>query len=379
MPQDQDSPPSRVSGKKHGLKSRWSRLTRWWKHLGRNTRFGIIAAGLLLFGATSLGVFYFTQPKSEPSIEVTRRPDPPAPKTVASPLTGVQVEPALAARPVTGIMIENSTAARPQSGLHEAGVIFEAIAEGGITRFLCLYQEGRPGYVGPVRSLRPYYLDFLMPFDGAIAHVGGSPDALSQVRSPGNKDLDQFFNAGSYWRVSSRAAPHNMYTNFERLDALNQAKGYTSSKVSSWPRKDDSKLATPTARTIDFNISNGAAYRVQYSYDPATNTYHRTLGGAPHHSTSSEADRGGKILTPKVVIAIITSYSTAGKYSVYGVTGSGAMLVFQDGGVTAGTWTKDSRNAQYVFKDSAGAPLKLNTGQTWVTMLGSADKATYAP
>jgi hypothetical protein len=104
-------------------------------------------------------------------------------------------------------MIENSPDARPQSGLQDAGVVVEAIAEGGITRFLTLFQESQPQYIGPVRSLRPYYIDFAAPFQAGIAHVGGSPEALSRVRNGSYRDLDQFFNSAYFSRISARPAP----------------------------------------------------------------------------------------------------------------------------------------------------------------------------
>lgn len=350
-------------------------LSKWWRGLGKNTRFGIASVILLVFAAIAIGIFYLNQPESDPSIQISKK-EPPAPTTLASPLTGVQVAPELSKRPVTAIMIENSQDARPQSALHEAGVVFEAIAEGGITRFLVLFQESQPQYIGPVRSLRPYFIDFASAFQAPIAHVGGSPDALAQIRS-GGRDLDQFFNSGSYWRSSARRAPHNVYTSFERLDALNQKKGYTSSQFTPWPRKEDAKLATPTARGINVNVSS-APYNSRYDYDPATNSYGRSQAGGAHISTSAEADGTGQQIKPKAVIVLITSYGTSGKYSVYGVTG-GNLLVFQDGGVTAGSWSKAGRDSQFVFLDSAGAPLKINTGQSWITLVSGPEKVTYAP
>jgi hypothetical protein len=299
--------------------------------------------------------------------------------TVASPLTGVQVSPELAKRPVTGIMIENSPDARPQSGIQDAGVVYEAIAEGGITRFLTLYQDAQPQYIGPVRSLRPYYLDFGVPFDAGIAHVGGSPDALAQVRN-GLKDLDQFFNSGSYWRQSTRAAPHNVYTSFALLDALNKSKGYTTSKFTSFPRKKDVKLTTPTAKSIDFAIS-GYTYNVHYDYDTTSNTYLRSEGGAAHMATTSAPDKTGQQLHPKVVIALIMGYGIMadGQHSDYTTTGSGAMYVFQDGGVTQGTWSKAGRTSQFVFTDASNKPIKLDAGQTWFTALGASSMVSYKP
>jgi hypothetical protein len=105
--------------------------------------------------------------------------------TVASKLTGLQVAPAVAGSTVTAIMVENSDEARPQSGLSQAGIVFEALAEGGVTRFLTLYQEGQgqTTSIGPVRSARSYFIDWMMPFNAAYAHVGGSPAALAEISS----------------------------------------------------------------------------------------------------------------------------------------------------------------------------------------------------
>lgn len=352
----------------------------FWR-LSKKARIISVVSTVLIFGLI-LSVFFVFFPHKEPvktnapALQV--QAEPPKPTTVASPLSGLQTAPELAKRPVTAIMIENSLDARPQSGLHEAGVVFEAIAEGGITRFMALFQETQPQYIGPVRSLRPYYLDFSTPFQASVAHVGGSPEALAQVRSAGQRDIDQFFNAGAYWRSSARAAPHNMYTSFQRLDQLNSSKGYVSSEFSPWLRKEDSKSATPNVNKIDIRISS-TLYNVHYDYDAATNSYLRSEGGRPHLSTASAEDGAGQQLKPKAVVVLVMPYSLNGKYSVYGTAGSGQMFVFQDGVGALGTWHKADRGSQFVFKDSAGSPLALNAGQTWVTLVASADRVTYAP
>jgi hypothetical protein len=358
------------------------RFWRWWLSLSKNERFALISVALLTFGVLSVLWFGFIRPNSAPSISITKnsKPKPKAPITVASPLTGIQVTPARASRPVTGVMIENSVFARPQSGLQDAGVVYEAIAEGGITRFLALFQENGPQHLGPVRSLRPYYIDFAAPFQASIVHVGGSPDALSRVRDGSYRDLDQFFNSGYFQRVNYRDAPHNVYTSFAQLDALNQAKGYNTSKFTIWPRKADKKLATSTAKTIDIQISSPDYYS-HYDYDAASNTYNRSEGGAPHLELTSEADTTGTQIHPKVVIALVMAYSIAadGQHSVYADTGSGTAFVFQDGGVTQGTWSKAEAGSQIQFSDSAGTPLKLNIGQTWLTLVADSGKVSYTP
>jgi hypothetical protein len=358
------------------------RFWKWWMALDRNVRFGIIGVLLLLFGAGSILWFRFIQPNSAPSISVSKnaKPKPKAPITVASPLTGVQVDPGLAGRPVTGIMIENSVFARPQSGLQDAGVVVEAIAEGGITRFLALFQDATPQHIGPVRSLRPYYIDFAQPFQASIAHVGGSPEALARVRNGSYRDIDQFFNAQYYHRVAYRDAPHNVYTSFSDLDALNNSKGYAKSAFTPWPRKADKKLATPTAKTIDVQISS-PDYFSHYDYDAGSNTYMRSEAGAPHLELVSDDDKTGTQIHPKAVIALVMGYGIEadGQHSEYNDTGTGTAYVFQDGGVTQGTWSKPAAESQIQFLDSAGAPLKLNAGQTWLTLVADTGKVHYAP
>ncbi|MGA3150086.1 MAG: DUF3048 domain-containing protein [Candidatus Saccharimonadales bacterium] len=374
-----------LEAKAHKQKAsrRWCFSFAWWRRLNRNLRFGIIALALLILGAGSFLIYTYEHSGGGASYSFTKH-KPKVPATVASPLTGVRVAPALAARPVTGIMIENSGDARPQSGLQDAGVVYEAIAEGGVTRFLALFQDSSPQYIGPVRSLRPYYIDYAAPFQASIVHVGGSPDALSEVGNGSFRNLDQFFNGNYFTRVNSRYAPHNVYTSFSQLDALNKSKGYNSSSFTSWPRKADKKLAVPTAKTIDFAIS-GPDYYAHYDYNAANNSYLRSEGGAAHMDLVSASDTTGVQLDPKVVITIVVPLSngaldaSGAYYSEYADTGSGTVYVFQDGGVTVGTWNKAGIFDQLAFKDSSGNPIKLDAGQTWISLVASASEVSYKP
>lgn len=379
-PATEPAPPPEPQSPKLQKKRRFRRF-----FFGSKKRALVTILLLLVLAGAGIGAWYMSQPEPAPPPApkpVVKKVVPPKPTTVASPLTGVQVTPELAKRPVTAIMIENSPDARPQSGLRDAGVVFEAIAEGGITRFATLFQEAQPAYVGPVRSIRPYYLDWMVPFDGAIANVGGSLDARQQVSTQGIKSLDQFFNSGAYWRIPERYAPHNVYTNFERLNALNTAKGYTTSSFTSWARKAEKKSATPTAKTIDFDIS-GVLYNPHYDYDAASNSYLRSLGGKPHTDVTSQADPAPQQLRPKVVIAMVVPYgivsSSDGYRSDYAVNGSGPAFIFQDGNVIQVTWSKASRKSQISFKDTNGKDIALNAGQTWISVVSTAGEVSYKP
>ena len=363
-----------------------SRATSWRQKLALSWPPGkkewLAAAGLtLLIAVGVLGVLLLTNHSAKKPVAVlqatTKKPaaKPPAPKTVASNLTGLQVDPTINARPVTAVMIENSLDSRPQSGLSQAGVVFEAIAEGGITRFLALFQDTAPDNVGPIRSARPYYVEWEMGFDAGYAHVGGSPEALADIKAWGVRDLDQFANGGSYHRITSRAAPHNVYTSIATLNQLEAAKGYTSSTFTGFARKKEAPSKQPTATKINFALS-GPLYNVHYDYVATTNTYNRTEGGAAHIDAN-----GNVLISPKVVVGLVMPYSLEADdhHSQYGTIGSGPAYVFQDGTVTIGQWTKAANASQFTFADSAGKPLLLNPGQTWLTALGNTSSITYSP
>ncbi|HVA11465.1 MAG TPA: DUF3048 domain-containing protein [Candidatus Dormibacteraeota bacterium] len=302
---------------------------------------------------------------------------PAKPVTVASRLTGVQVSPALAKLPVTGIMIENSDQARPQSSLSQAGVVYEALAEGGITRFLALYEEGQPTSIGPIRSARPYFIDWLLPFDASYAHVGGSPQALSEIQSLNVKDMDEFSHGGNYTRISTRAAPHNVYTSMTSLSSLEQSKGWTTMNFTGFPRKADAPSKAPTASTINFNIA-GPDMAVNYVYDAKLNSYKRSEGGAPMVDANTSQQ-----LEPKVVIAIVVPWvngpldASGAHYTAYSDVGSGTAYVFQDGTVTQGVWLKSTQASQIQFDTANGAVIKLNPGQTWISAVGTTPEVTY--
>lgn len=291
-----------------------------------------------------------------------------------SPLTGVEVTESQSKNPVIGVMIENSPEARPQSGLKQAGVVFESIAEGGITRFLALYQESLPPIIGPVRSVRPQFASWVAAFDGGLAHVGGSSIPLAKLRSGQIKDLDQFFNENSYWRSIDRYAPHNVYTSGAKLSALNKSKHYNSSNFTAWQRKKKpTHSKTPNAQALSIPVSTGQ-FAVTYKYSAKSNSYLRFEGGIPHN------DREKGQISPKVVIALQIRHNIikdTNGYSYPDVIGSGSGWLFQDGTVTKIKWTKNSDKSQIKFTDADGKAVQLESGQTWITDIASTEKPTW--
>lgn len=352
-----------------------SKISRFWlkfrEYFLKHRKPILIITGIFVICAVGLAIFIATSSSKVPAKKATTNKTSsaikqPEPVKYYSKLTGNLVaDKSEIDKPVTGIMIENSPESRPQSGLKDSGIVFEAIAEGGITRFLVLYQQEKPQMVGPVRSIRLYDIDWLAPFNASIAHVGGSAAALVEVRNGSYRDIDQFFNSSSYWRASDRYAPHNVYTSFARLDALNLEKGYTSSNFTGFSRIDGKPVDKPDASNIDVTISSDL-YNSSYVYNKTTNTYARSQAGEPH------LDRESGQISPSVVIAMRVNETTIledGYRQSITTTGSGDATIFQNGTAINATWNKLSKTDQITFKDINGKDIPLVRGQTWITAI----------
>lgn len=330
----------------------------------------------LLLGGAGYAIYHFIIRDTSPApiVQQEPKPDPELPpEPIYSRISGRELTSAeINSRPVYAVQIENSPEARPQSGLREADIVSEAVAEGGITRFNAIFHDNIPANIGPVRSLRPYYIDWFLPYDSAIVHAGGSPEALQDVRNLGLKDADSV--ASIMRRVNNRYSPHNYYTTGQQvLDLLTQ-RGYTSS-FTGLPRKDAAPSAAPNAGNISLNISSHL-YNVTFTYDAASNTYLRKQGGQAH----VDAESGAQISPNVVIVPVLNKGVHPNRvHTTYGTTGSGTVYVFQDGTVTQGTWNKSARNSQWSLTDNAGAPIQLNRGQAWFTMIDSTNKVTYTP
>lgn len=355
-------------------------LKEWLKSRTKKQWVIIIVIAVLVLGGASAGAYFLFFHKKAPVVSVTKpkknAPAPVKPTTVASTLTGLQVAPDVNKRPVTAVMIENSTDARPQSGLDQAGVVFEAVAEGGITRFEALFQDTQPAYLGPVRSVRPYYIQWGMGFDAAIAHVGGSPEALQDMKDWKAKDLDQFANGNYYQRINSRDAPHNVYTSIDQLNQIESNKGYGQPSFTGFLRKNEQPAKTPTAKSIDVNISS-SLFNSHYDYDPSINAYSRAQAGAPHMVVDKTGTQTQ--IKPKVVVVLTMSQGLEADdhHTSYGTIGTGHAYIFQDGIATEGTWKKNSSSENFTFTDNSGKAIALNPGQTWVSIVGDTSYVSY--
>jgi len=302
----------------------------------------------------------------------------PKPKTLPSPLTGVEVSPQRAEHAVTSVVIENLyPSARPQSGLSSAGVVYEALAEGGITRDQAFFGDTFPADIGPIRSIRTHFVRWGLEYGVSVVHAGGNADALDMITPLGLKNLDQFANGSYFRRITTRYAPHNLYTTGPQLESLLQAKGFnTKPSFKVWQRKDDSKATAPIASTITISPSY-YDYEIGYTFDPTSDSYTRTIRG------EADVDANGNVpIKPKnvMVLKVPTSYGltrTNEDTVIIQQVGSGKGWLFMDGNAIEISWQKTSDSAQTTYTDLSGKPIVLNRGQTWVTVIPTDKAVTY--
>lgn len=290
-------------------------------------------------------------------------------QTEASKLDNIQYTLDVANRHPLAVMIENHPDARPQSGMDKASLVYEAIAEGGITRFMAVYGPNAPEKIGPTRSARTYYLDWALEYDAFYAHVGGNIDALDLIPQIGIKDLDQFrYGTEAYWREAQvgKATEHTMYADANKLYTIAQNNKWDmKAKFDSLIFKDDlAKDQRPASQSITINFSSDS-YLVKWEYDPQTNSYKRYMAGAAHKDAVSNEQLSAKNIVVQEVErqAVVTRINENGWKMT--TTGSGKGKLYMDGKEIELTWKKKDREDRTRFYDSFDKEVEFNSGTTW--------------
>lgn len=273
-------------------------------------------------------------------------------------------------------MIDNHPSARPQSGLDRADVVYEAEAEGGITRFLAVFFSRRAEEVGPIRSARYYFVQIARAYEAPFAHAGGSPDALEAVRALGVPDLDEIHNAGGFfWRSSGRRPPHNLYTGTERLWEGAVAKGFRPVPLRGWP------VGTVPGGTpcdgLTLRYADSGPYKYEVAYRWSGGRYQRLIDGHPHRTAEGTA-----LAVDNVVVVLVPPPQVKPLYGkVYellmDVLGEGKALFFTGGKVYEGAWRKEAPEDPFAFT-FAGEPMRFARGTTWVQII-QADRLSACP
>ena len=297
--------------------------------------------------------------------QANRPPQEAPPTTLASsgffPLSGLPItDPAKAARPAVAVKIDNNAAARPQAGLDQADVIYEEFTE-GITRFVVVFHSNDAPTVGPVRSVRPADANIVKPLGGPLVFSGGSPAVLNTVQGAGVRSVTE--NAtDTLRRRSGRRAPHNLYTSTELMFRKAGA-GSAPPALGPFLRQGEQYAPAGVAQVANLTLAPAPGVRAAYTWDPGSTSWKRSTDGRPHLL------EGGAQIAPRNIIVQYTPYAQFAadrKVRYPEVVGSGDALIYVAGTQVKARWTKSGPGGVTTYVDSAGKPVPLAPGQTWV-------------
>lgn len=383
--------------------------------------------------STGISWAFFTYINKESSVDVTQTPkgksriDPSLPKTESCPINGklysvperkIWEE----RRPMTAI-IENHADARPQSGLSYADVVYEAVAEGGITRFLSVFYCGASQTdvrIAPIRSVRVYYVDWASEYTKypIFVHSGGANsicktcpggvkpygdvarevDAFRLLEKMGwrianGNDLDAGTNVGqpavlrnqyrlgdtpSAWEHSYEGYTDELFDEAKKRGfVFEDSKGRPwNENFISWKFTDDKPLSSPKASEISFEFwSNKSDYDVIWKYNSSGNKYIRFNGGKEHIDFETKEQLSAK----NVVVQFVKERGPVDKegHMVYTTIGEGTALVFQNGDVIEAKWKKRSQDDRTRFFTTKGDEISFVKGEIWMEMVPAGNKVNY--
>jgi hypothetical protein len=295
----------------------------------------------------------------------TTTPPPPPP---VYPLTGIQ-SPGVVARPALAVKIENSIDARPQTGLNAADMVWEEVVEGGITRFVAVYQSNVPPEIGPVRSVRPMDPAIAGPLHGLFAFSGGQRQYVDAVAGAGLQVLSMDAGSGGFYRTRTRRAPHNVYATPQTL--LDQADAaHTASPPPQFTVAGPGEQPTASTPTGVVHLTMSGVSHPNWTWSAPDGAWLRTEGTTP----AVEAD-GAQLRATNVVVLGVEVVNTAARDPAGNpvpetqLVGSGPALVAVPGGTLAATWSKASIADPVVLTGPDGAVVRLAAGTTWVELM----------
>jgi hypothetical protein len=282
---------------------------------------------------------------------------------VVAPLTGLP-DPSGASqtRPALNVKIENTPQARPQTGLEAADVVYEEVVDGGITRFLAIYNSTVPPVVGPVRSVRGIDPQLVWPIGGIFVYSGGAPQEVARIHAAPVLLVDESAGGSAMYRDHSRSSPHNLYARPDQLFGRG-GKPVPPPPLFQYLPAGAVFNGQPAA-SFTVNQSPDRSYDPTYTWDAASRTWKRSYGSTPFTMSN------GTQIAPANVVVQATVYTPApGASGAVGqATGQGDVWVFADGKVVQGHWSRPDMNEPARYTDASGAPILLAPGSTWVEL-----------
>lgn len=273
-------------------------------------------------------------------------------------------------RPIA-VMIDNHNQAWPQAGLNQAYLVYEIIVEGGETRLMALFKGVNVDKIGPVRSSRHYFLDYVMENDAIYAHYGWSPQAQSDITKYSINNINGITESEkTFWRVKDKSAPHNAVTSTEALLKVAKAKGYktTSTKESVLNYVTDEVELKDGQGATTITIPHSSLQKVKYEYDEQNQVYKRYA----RNKAQTDWDTGNSVTTKNIIITFCDNYTlddsenkgrqglkNIGTFDGYYITNGKAIKI---------KCIKEARNTQTKYEDLQGNEIKVNDGNTWINI-----------
>jgi hypothetical protein len=350
------------------------------RRLSRRAKIAVAAGTVAVVGGLALG-YFAVFPKQAPAFvrsamqtvgfDLAEGDDPTAPMPTC-PLTGTTARGGVPERPVLAVKIENHPSARPQAGLQSADIVYEEPVEGGITRFISIYQCSENRRIGPVRSARTTDPDVLEQFENPIlVYSGAAPNVDNAVAAAPLVALTESDGGDAFTRDPARAAPHNLYASTPSLYRAARAPGSAPAPIFRYA--DDIQGRSRRAATIHLAFSSSYS-DVYWSWNRKAGEWVRFHGTTPHVD-----EAGNQISATNVVVQVVDmGFGTRGGISpLLNLTGSGKVLVFRDGRVIVGRWERNRLDdvTRLVTKD--GNEIALAPGRTWVELFPSSAPLEY--
>jgi hypothetical protein len=295
--------------------------------------------------------------------------------TVIAPLTGEVIPAGTAVNPSLAAKIDNHKEARPQIGLERTDIVFEELVEGGLTRYVAIWQSEVPEEIGPVRSIRPMDPDIVSAFGGIICYSGGQQRfvALMQAAPVFNAIHGQKATADTFYRTKTKKAPHNVIVKASTvvsehpdLPAPAQQFAFSLDAASSTAGKE----GTPSSAV---NLVFSKASAPSWTWDAARGQFLRAQLGV------ADLDSNGAQLGATNVIVVRVGIDTSLGVPKTQLIGSGEAWVSSAGQTVHATWSKASPTSAITLTDDQGVTIRLAPGNSWIELVPDAGSVTLVP
>ena len=337
----------------------------------------IILILMIIVLAGVLGVKILKDKKTPELVSKEKQEETPAPEVKEVQIVNEKSK----SRPYA-VMINNNHSAWPQCGLQDAYLVYEIIAEGGITRMMALYKDQDTAKIGSIRSARHYFIDYAEENDAIFVHWGGSPQAYARLNSIDS--IDGIALEGSVFfrdKTLKRDLEHTGFTSMKNVKEYADKKGYTRDTkkdlLLNYSIEDIDMSNIPNVQTADsVSIKYSDYHTTSYKYDEDKKVYYRSMAGKPN----VDLQTGEQYTAKNIIVYAVNNYTLSdgenkGRQDIKNI-GTGKGYYISEGKAIPITWEKKSHSEQTVYKYESGEELKVNDGNTFIQIYPTTGSVT---